>query len=642
MRFFSFLLLFVFHSFLFSQSIVTKKNAPKSSLKLYEKGIGLYEANQYAKALKCFESAIQKSPGFIDAELQWASVCFDTKDYYGAENHFQKVLRLDSNFSIKVYYTLALTQYQLDHFQEAKKNVTIFLNKELRNQDLMAKARILLKHTSFAEFAVRQPVPISPVLLNPLNTEFSEYLPTITADGKTAVFTRRSFRGDEDLYISNLVDSSWTKAVPIKELNQPIINEGSPAISQDGSMLIFTICDGEFTYGGCDLYLSEFKDGFWNEPYNMGDKINSPAYESNACFAENGTVIYFTSNRKGTIGGYDIWMSRRKNDHSWSIPKNAGPVINSPGNELCPFVHPNGRTIYFSSDYYPGMGGRDIFYSTADKKGIWQPPVNLGYPINSKGDESSFVVFPDGKKAWMASDKKYFQDSFANLRPNLDLYQMILPSSLNVPSSTYVEIIVSDKITGQPIDAMVHVFDLSNNKSFYNNTMNGSGKLLIALPTGADYGLHIYHKDYVFVPDQFRCSGSRNQYDPVIIHKRLERVSSPVNTVVLLKNILFELGSAVLKPESQFELNALNQFLKDNPGISLKNTGHTDDIGTEKDNQILSENRALSVVEYLKQKGIAAGRLLYEGKGESSPIDDNSTEDGRQNNRRIEFTILRD
>ncbi len=641
MRLIYFLLLcFVSQSFLISQAIVTKKNAPKSTLKIFQKGVDYYKSDQYKLALTYFEKAIKKSPNFIDAELQLASVCFDMKEYKCAEKHFQSVLKLDSNFSNKVYYTLALTQYHLDNFHKAKENVSIFLNREASNQDLIGKAKLLLKYATFAEAATGSPVSITPFFLKSLNSDFSEYLPTVTADGKTAVFTRRNFRGDEDLYISHLEDSTWSEAIPIKELNQPIINEGSPALSPDGTSIIFTICDGQFGLGGCDLYLSELIDDLWTEPYNMGDKINTPAYESNACFAENGNAIYFASNRKGTIGGYDIWMSRRKKDHSWSIPKNLGPIINSVGDEVCPFIHPNGQTLYFSSDYYPGMGGRDLFYSIVDEKGNWQIPINLGYPINSKGDESSFIVFPDGRTAWMASDKKYLDATTTIQHANLDLYEMILPPSLIVKSSTYVEIEVTDKITGEPIKATVTIFDLSNNKSFYNNVINGSGKLLISLPTGANYGLHIYHKDYVFVPDQFNCSEEKKQYDPMIIHKKLERISNNSGSAISLKNIFFETGSAVLKIESQFELNALVQFLNDNIKIKLKITGHTDDIGSESDNQILSEKRATAVIDYLKQKGIAVERLISEGKGESMPVDNNETEVGRQNNRRIEFTIL--
>lgn len=626
---------------LFSQKVVTIKDAPTSTLNLFRKGIDHYKSNQYSQAIEYFQKALKKNPQFIEAELQWASTCFDLKDYSCAVLHFQKVLQLDSNFNSKVYYTLALSQYQLDHFFEAKENISTFINREKSNKDLLSKAKILLKYATFADSVTRYPVTILPVFLKSLNSDFSEYLPTISADGKTAVFTRRNFRGDEDLFITYLVDSTWAEATPIKELNSND-NEGSPALSQDGALLIFTICDRKLSYGGCDLYMSELKEGEWGIPYNMGEKINTAAYESNACFAENGRSIYFTSNRKGSIGGYDIWMSRRKNDNSWSIPKNLGSTINSTGNEVSPFLHPNGTTLYYSSDYYPGMGERDLFYSITDVKGHWQAPVNLGYPINSKGDESSFIVFPDGKKAWMASDKKYLDQKASNLRFNLDLYEMILPASLQVKSSTYVEITVSDKISGKPVLASVSIFDLSNNKLFYSHEMTDSEKILIALPTGAEYGLHIYHKDYVFESDQFNCAVTKTQFEPLIIHKKLEKIQSGTGTAISLKNIFFESGSAILKRESQFELNALVHFLKDNLNIKLKIFGHTDDIGAEIDNQILSQNRALSVLNYLKLKGIAIERIFYEGKGESSPIDTNLTEDGRQNNRRIEFTILKE
>jgi outer membrane protein OmpA-like peptidoglycan-associated protein/tetratricopeptide (TPR) repeat protein len=640
MRLIFILILLLVNALLFTQSIITVKNAPKSSLKLYQNGVKLYKENQYEKAIVQFQKALQKSPRFIDAELQWGSVCFEIRDYDCAEVHFQSVLQLDSNYKTKVYYTLALTQYQLDHFRAAKENMEKYLSKESSNQELLLKANTLLPKIVFADSATRFPVNVTPVYLKELNTEFKEYLPTISADGKTCVFTRRSFRGDEDLYITYHNSSIWSEPQPIKELNT-FADEASPALSQDGQTLVFVICNGAYSYGGCDLYYSEYGDEQWSEPRNMGEKINTAAFESQPCLAENGSAIYFTSNRKGSYGGFDIWMSRRKEDRSWSVPKNLGPIINTAGNEQCPYLHPNGSILYFSSDYFPGMGERDLFYSTLDTKGHWQAPVNLGYPINSKGDESSFIVFPNGEKAWMASNKMNATKKDVYQRSDLDLFELDLPAMLQVKPSTYVEITVVDKNSGKSINADVNIFDLNSNKSFYDHKMNGSGRLLIALPTGADYGLHIHHKDYLFVPDQFRCSDERNQYEPLIIHKRLEKISDIINTKVTLHNIFFEFGSAVLKPESRFELDGLVTFLNDNPKLKLKITGHTDDVGSDADNQILSQKRAQSVVDYLNQKGIIIARLISEGKGETMPVDSNETDEGRRNNRRIEFTIVR-
>jgi outer membrane protein OmpA-like peptidoglycan-associated protein/tetratricopeptide (TPR) repeat protein len=638
MRLFFLFCLVIFQLSTNAQNPVYRKDAPKSSLKLYESGVDAYRINLYEKAKTYFEKALNKSPGFIDAELQLASVCFDLNDFSCAEIHFQNVIRLDSLFNKKVFYTLALTQYQLDKFHTAEENLSNYLSSEIKNPDLLSKAKLLMKSIHFADSATTHPVEIKPMLLQSLNSEFSEYMPTLTADGKTAVFNRRNFHNDEDLYITYYSESDWSEPQPIAELNSPE-NEGSPALSPDGHTLIFTICNNRFSLGGCDLYISDYIDEHWSEPFNLGENINTSAYESNACFADNGNSIYFCSNRKGTIGGYDLWVSKRKKDHSWSVPKNLGPTINTPGNEVSPFMHPNGITLYFSSDYPPGMGGRDLFYSTQDETGNWKTPINLGYPVNSKGDESSFIVFPDGKKAWMASDKKYFQNSQLKNYTNLDLYEMFLPSSLQVKPATYVQINVTDSMSGKPIKSHITVFDLSNNKKFYDGYNYKAETLLISLPTGADYGLHIYNKDYLFIPEQFQSTEEKKQYDPLIINKKLIPIDHILSRSTILKNIFFETGSAILRKESKFELDAMISFLNDNPDLQLKITGYTDDVGQEKDNLLLSEQRALSVINYLQSHGIQKERLQSEGKGETNPIDNNQTETGRQNNRRIEFSI---
>ncbi|MBK9222890.1 MAG: PD40 domain-containing protein [Saprospiraceae bacterium] len=639
MRFFCFLGIYLLIiNPLWTQILITKQNVPKSVLNLYEKGVKHYQANEFIDAIQYFEKALKKSPTFIDAALQMASVCFDMENYSCAEIHFENVLKMDSNYNQKIYYTLALSQYKLDHFKNAKENMRLFLNLETTNQDLLKKAKDLLPKIEFADSATQHAVNIDPSLIRSLQTEFSEYLPSITADGKTVVFTRRTYQNDEDLYISFLNNNEWSQAIPILDLNTPL-NEGSPAISPDGKTLVFTSCDRKNSYGGCDLYISKWQDDQWSEPVNMGDKINSAAYESQACFAENGQMIYFTSNRKGTLGGRDIWYSKRKQDHSWTIAKNLGSEINTIGNEDCPFVHPNEMVLYFSSDFPPGMGGKDLFYSLQNEKGHWQTPMNLGYPINTKGDESSFIVFPDGVQAWYASDRQHYQNKRIALRYNLDLYALYLPSELQIKPATSIEISIRDKITKELVSADIRIFDLSNNKIYFEKNAVLTERILISLPTGVDYGLHIYNKDYLFVPDQFNCSKPNKKYNPLVIEKWMEKISLESAVPITLKNIFFESGSAILKEESYFELKQLLQFLKDHTIVSLLVTGYTDNIGSETDNIVLSEKRALSVIAYLIRSGIQAERLNFKGKGESEPIDNNDTEEGRTNNRRIEFLI---
>lgn len=624
---------------LHGQEVTTSKNANKAELKLFQKAVKLYQSNQFEDAVRSFEKILVQNPKFIDAQLQLASVCYDIKNYTCAAMHFNQVLALDSLYNPKVYYTLALCQYQLDLFKDAKHNILRFIELDTIHKELLSKAQMLLPKLHFADSAFRYPVKFVPKPILKLNTEYSEYLPSLTADNKIMVFTRRTKFNDEDLYISHFENYEWTFAEPIEELNSPN-NEGSPAISPDGLSLVFTSCDRRNSYGGCDLYISYYKDDHWTEPINMGDKINTAAYESQACFSSNGATLFFTSNRKGTLGGNDIWYSKRKEDRSWSVPKNLGHTINSIGNEDCPFVHPNGDILYFSSDFYPGMGGKDLYYSKLSDQGQWQVPVNLGFPINSKGDESSFIVYPDGKHACFASDQNHFNQIDQKLRFNLDLFELELPHHLQVSPSSYVELFISDFITNKPIATSIKVFDLKNNRVYFSKDLETTGHVLISVPTGADYALHVSNRDYLFEPDQFRCSEVRLIYNPLIIYKKLRKADQPTDQPIVLKNIFFESGSDKLKKESFFELDELTHFLQNRKSMKLKITGYTDNVGTVEDNLLLSESRARSVTNYLIKNGIESGRLIFSGKGESNPVDSNDTEAGRYQNRRIEFEIL--
>ncbi len=636
---FIFLIHFILLCNLHGQDVVTSKNASKSELKLYQKAVQHYQSNQFEEAIKLFEKLIGQNPKFIDAQLQLASVCYDIKNYSCAAVHFNQVLALDSLFNPKVYYTQALCQYQLDLFKEAEQNLLRFIELDTVHKELLSKARMLLPKLHFADSAFKNPLKLVPKPISKLNTEFSEYLPSLTADAKIMVFTRRTKFNDEDLYISHFENNEWTPAEPIDELNSPN-NEGSPAISPDGLSLVFTSCDRINSYGGCDLYISYFKSDHWTEPINMGEKINTAAYESQACFSSNGSSIFFTSNRKGTLGGFDIWYSKRKEDRSWSVAKNLGQAINSTGNEDCPFVHPNGGILYFSSDFYPGMGGKDLFYSKLSEQGQWQRPVNLGYPINSKGDESSFIVYPDGKHACFASDQNHFNQVDYKLRFNIDLFELELPEHLHITPSSYVELFISDLNTNKPIATSINVFDLKNKKIYFSKELETTGHVLISVPTGADYALHVSNPEYVFEPDQFRCSEVRLIYNPLVIYKKLRKVDQPNSKPIVLKNIFFESGSDKLKQESFFELDELIHFLRNQKNLKLKITGHTDDVGSDEDNLLLSKNRAQSVINYLIKNGIESGRLIFDGKGESNPVESNDSEAGRYQNRRIEFEIL--
>ncbi|MEO6191152.1 MAG: tetratricopeptide repeat protein, partial [Saprospiraceae bacterium] len=376
-----------------AQRYLDLKTVSSSLKKSYQKSLILYQSNQFAKAQKSIEKILKKEPRFIEANLILASIHFDEKNYDEAEKYFEKVLVLNHEYSPKVYYTLAITNYNNRHYNLASKNINEFLIREKSNEELLSRARTKRITYQFADSATQHPVTFHPTAVQGINSDYSEYLPSLTADGRTMVFTRKILNDNEDLFISyKSDDGQWSEPESITEINT-FLNEGAPAISPDGNTLVFASCDRRESFGGCDLYISHKVNNKWTTSSNLSDKVNTTAYESQPCFADNGNILLFCSNRVGGYGGKDIWMTVKNKSNGWIKPFNLGSEINTILNEECPFMHQDGKTLYFSSDGHPGMGGKDIFYSRLIKNYIWSPCMNIGYPLNSPLDESSFVAY---------------------------------------------------------------------------------------------------------------------------------------------------------------------------------------------------------------------------------------------------------
>ena len=642
MRYFlTFLLLFTTLQRVLTQSspYITLKEVSPKTMKLYQKANSLYKSDQYLKAKIQFEKILKKQPNFIDANIQLASVYYEINDYNNAEKYFEKAVSLSQDYNPKIFYTLALCNRNTKKYDEAKNNLKQFIERDKVNVELKSKAIELYPNFVFTDSATKSPSHFNIQEAWQWNSNHSEYLPTISADGNTVVFTRRINENNEDLYITYRKDTSWTIPKSIEEINT-LYNEGAPAISPDGRILVFTSCDIPESYGGCDLFISEYKDNEWSLPRNLSRDINTPGYESQANFADNGNTLYFVSNRKGGFGGYDLWVSYRMKNLSWSKPKNLGPSINTAKDEDCPFMHPNGKTLYFSSAGYPGMGGKDIYFSTKDKNNQWSPVQNMGYPLNSILNEASFITENNGVQAYYSSDIKY-ENTSTKIGRNLDFYSMQIPEFIRPPASTHVTISILDDQTKSGLEADVTVFDLVNNVVFYEGKSSVTGQVFVVLPTGANYALHIKKNDYIFDNSHFECKFNGLPKQQQKITKYLHKLKSNAeHKAIILENIFFESASSMIKPESEFELNNLFQYLVENKNIKIKIIGHTDNIGNESDNQLLSSQRAKAVTDYLIQKGIETARISNEGKGESSPIDTNDTELGRRKNRRTEFLIL--
>ena len=344
---------------------------------------------------------------------------------------------------------------------------------------------------------LKHPVPFKPVNMgSEINTADDEYLPVATADESTLIFTRK-INNNEDFYKSTKVDGKWQTATYLSDrINTPQYNEGAQSISQDGKYLFFTGCNRPDGLGRCDIYIAQKKGDDWGKPFDLPPPVNTSGWESQPSISSDGRTLYFVSNRKGGYGSYDIWKSTLT-DNGWGEPENLGPNINTAYNEQSPFIHPDDSTLYFCSDGWPGLGGKDLFVSRLSKDGQWQKPENLGYPINTNGDENGLTLTAEGSNAFFSSNNLGGYGGY-------DIYTFELPPNLRPHIVTYVKGKVNDAKTMQPLEAAVEIIDLQKNIPVYQDYSDpDQGGFLATLTSGKNYGLNISKSGYLFYSENF-------------------------------------------------------------------------------------------------------------------------------------------
>ncbi len=340
-------------------------------------------------------------------------------------------------------------------------------------------------------------------------------------------------------------------------------------------------------------------------------------------------VLFFSSNRPGGYGGKDLYISYRGSDGKWSAAQNLGPDINTAGDELAPFIHPDNQTVYYTSDGLTGYGGSDLYLLRKNAAGEWGKPENLGYPINTIENEGSLAVSADGLKAYYASDR-------SDSRGDLDLYQFDMRPDIRPFRTLYVKGIVTDQKNGKGIPSTVELTDNESNLALMKIQTDEKGEYLITLPLGKDYTFTVNRKGYLFYSEVFAMK--QKEADSVYT-KNIALQPVLLNASFVFNNVLFANNSFELPKTGLIELEKLLQVLQENPSLKLQIGGHTDNTGRPEDNEKLSTNRAKSIVEWLTSKGIEGNRLSFKGFAATKPIAENNTEAGRAKNRRTEFTI---
>lgn len=619
--------------FLTLDAQVTSTN-PKAE-KHYLEGREQQRKNNIDKALKAYTKALTLQPDYYEARARRSLILMDRKDP-AAEDDLRYLVRLDPAREPGIWLALARLCRNAQRYGDAIRDYSSFLQYCPDDHPLYQTGLKEHLQTVFTEQAIKNPVPFDPVRLSPAindpNTD--QYGLVHAADGHIGVFTRR-VQKQEDFYITYRLDSVYLEAEPI-HFNTPH-NEGMHTVSSDGHTLIYTLCHDKSGFGSCDLYRAErMADGNWTKPVNMGKPLNTSAWDAQPTLSADGNTLIFSSTRPGGIGGSDLWWTTRASGGNWSDPVPLPGAVNTSGNEQSPYLHADGRTLYFSSDTHPGMGDFDLFISRFDPDSGWCSPVNLGYPINTEGHEGALSLDIDGMTAYFATDR--FQ--LDKQRKHLQLYRFTLPPDKRGTPVTYVRGVIRDALTKSGLPGVIRFRVGEGPLQEVRSRLDGH--FLCCLASGQDWALSVENPGYSFFSDRFYLTDSAafKPYDLTIDLWPVSKITEKEASRIVLRNVLFPSGSDRFLAESYDELKRLRDWLTENSSIRIKIEGHTDNIGADEENLILSKRRAQAVKQWLIDQGIASERLETTGFGAEQPVADNATNLGRKLNRRTEIVIL--
>jgi len=608
--------------------------------RLYYKADEYAKARDFDKALESLADAIAKDPGFAEAYLKAASLHKMMGHKAAVFENLEKGLQLlpYSPALAPYYFDLAELYFDQGAYEQAKARYSDFLKAGFKKPNLVARAQRQVLSADFALQAIKQPVNFNPVPLPVSINRFQlQYFPYTTADQRFFIYTARAGgkpEQDENIFISERKDGIWQAPVSISDAINSPANEGAATISGDGRSLVFTSCSRPGGQGDCDLYISFRTGNDWSKPTNMGSTVNSKAWDSQPSLSADGRILYFSSTRGGGVGKEDIWVTQLNNDGSWQKPMNLGEPVNSAGRDMAPSIHASGAALYFVSDGHTGMGGLDVFKAARKAGKSWLAPKNLSYPLNTHADEGSMFITPDNKTGYY-SRQETTNAGLSTIR----LYQFDVPEEWkSSASSTFAQGRVLDVNTKNPVAAQVQLYDVEADSLVQQVASDKiTGEYTVVLSEGKQYALYVSAPGYLMKSLSFDFTTSK-ALTPVTLDVYLEPLKT--GATVVLHNLFFDTGKYKLERKSKTEVNKLIAFMQQNKDIRIEISGHTDDVGSDKDNLELSEKRAKAVVDYMVDNGISNSRIRYKGYGESKPMKPNTSEDNRQLNRRIELQVL--
>ncbi len=546
---------------------------------------------------------------------------------------YAKLIEICADASAESYYRLGNYQYKTKNYKGAILNLQSFLdfNKVKEENGLDAAQKIQRAKI------MSNPVPFNPVPLKNVSGGDPEYLAVISPDQEICFFTRRFDEVKKgSLYPSNVekfmmatnLNGEFNKGEPMPPPFNKAINgnEGGASVTIDNKHLFFTVNKS----GNFDIYTSDDVNGKWTEPASVGNTINDPKlWDSQPSVAPDGKTLYFASFRDSISMTSDIYVTKKDEEGKWGKPQPLPSPINTKGNEKTPFMHPDNKTFYFSSDALPGMGGYDIYMSKWKDDGSWSEPINVGYPINTEADEVGFFVSTDGKKGYFASNSLKGIGGY-------DIYEFDLPEKVRPEKVLFVK----GKVEGDKeaiASAKIELKNASGKRNYDVSYDTITGKYASVVAFNDDFILTVKKQGYAYNSAYFSKDDSTLNV-PQKVNLQLKKTE--IGQSYKLNNILFSSNSSELNMQDKNILTDFSEYLKLNQSLKFTIEGHTDNSGNALDNLKLSEDRAKAVFDFLSQCGIDKSRLSFKGFGANKPVASNDNEEGKALNRRTEFVIL--
>ncbi|PWL29540.1 MAG: peptidoglycan-associated lipoprotein [Fluviicola sp. XM-24bin1] len=661
-----------------------KKDGLKAAIKSIETGDEYFEGMSvlWKDAIPHYLKANEFNPNNAMLNFKLGACYLQSLERNKALGFLEKAYQLNPSVEARLNYYLGQAYHLNYDFDDAIKFYSKYKSVVINNPDPWYRDELdmRIQQCYNGKKIIENPIRVFiDNLGGSINTQYREYGAVISADESVIIFTSRRVGSTggkidptinehfEDLYISyKQEDGSWSPAENLGDNVNSDDHDAVAAVSADGQRVLIFL--GRKNNAG-DLYECTLDGDVWSKPESLGKNVNTKEYhESSACYSPDGNTIYFVTNKPGGIGDHDIYMTQRDEKGKWGPATNLGTTINTKYDEEAVYMHPDGKTLYFSSKGHTSIGGYDIFKSVYDEATqSWGTPENLGYPVNTADDDAFFVLSADGKRGYFTSGQQ------ADNKGTLDLYMitflgpekpMVLNNEDNLLAEatapikerviapvvevkeaqlTILKGLITDFLSKEPLEAQIEIVDNEANQTIATFKSNSkTGRYLVSLPAGKNYGIAVKKDGYLFHSENFDIPATAAFQE---VEKNIELKQLAVGSKIVLRNIFFDLDKATLRPESTAELQRLIKLMNDVPTLNIELGGHTDSRGSDSYNMDLSKRRAKAVVDYLTKNGIDAGRLKWEGYGETQLVNKcangvNCSDEDHQMNRRTEFKVL--